>query len=51
MEYVLNTEEVSILTEMALIYWGEQNYKVALEIYQFLVGQYEKVLLNLYFTS
>lgn len=42
MEYVLNTEEVSILTEMALIYWGEQNYKVALEIYQFLVGQYEK---------
>ena len=41
-EYVLNTEEVSILTEMALIYWGEQNYKVALEIYQFLVGQYEK---------
>ena len=27
---------------MALIYWGEQNYKVALEIYQFLVGQYEK---------
>lgn len=41
-EYVLNTEEISILTEMALIYWGEQNYKVALEIYQFLVGQYEK---------
>lgn len=41
-EYVLNTEEVSILTEMALIYWGEQDYKVALEIYQFLVGQYEK---------
>mgnify|MGYP002242723920 CR=1 FL=1 len=30
------------MTEMALIYWGEQDYKVALEIYQFLVGQYEK---------
>lgn len=38
--YVLTVEEMDILTEMGLIYWKEENYKSALEVYYFQTAQF-----------
>ena len=40
-EYVLTPEEISILTEMAFVYWMDENYQMALEIYRFIEKQYD----------
>lgn len=40
--YVLTSEEMDILFEMALIYWNRKDYKKALEIYQFQTMQYKR---------
>ena len=39
-EYVLNRQEISVLTEIALIYWGKKDYQMALEIYHFIDDRY-----------
>lgn len=39
-KYVLNRQEISILTEIALIYWGKKDYQKALEIYRFIDRRY-----------
>lgn len=38
-EYVLNRQEISVLTEIALIYW-KKDYQMALEIYHFIDDRY-----------
>lgn len=40
--YVLTNEEMDILFEMGLIYWNNENYKRALDIYHFQTMQYNK---------
>lgn len=40
-EYVLTPEEISILTEMAFVYWMDEKYQMALEIYRFIEKQYD----------
>lgn len=39
-KFVLSTEEISILTEMGLIYWWDTDYQQSLEIYRFINEQY-----------
>lgn len=45
-EYVLTTEEISILTEMAFVYWMDENYQMALKIYHFIEKQYDNSLVK-----
>lgn len=40
-EYILTPEEISILTEMAFVYWMDEKYQMALEIYRFIEKQYD----------
>lgn len=40
--YVLTSEEMDILFEMALIYWNRKEYKTSLEIYRFQTMQYKR---------